>query len=278
MHGLGHALHCACNEPYAPSRDYDLQDIRIHLWLDGAAPQFHGEVAERVAALRAGVVDFKFDSVGLNIQDVTIDGAPSKFSTTPTQLIVSLPRPATRGERHDILIRYSGKPKRGLYFILPNQDYPHQPAEVWTQGEAEDTRYYIPLYDYPNDRATSEMLLTVPSNWITVSNGRLMGVKNEGDRAKTWDWKQSQPLSTYLISAIAGEFDEQDDSWNGVALQFLVPPGNQFEIQSTFARTKSRCSIFFPASSACHTLGRSTRKLPSTASPKAGWKIPAPPH
>ena len=232
------------DEPYAPSRDYDLQDIRIHLWLDGAAPQFHGEVAERVAALRAGVVDFKFDSVGLNIQDVTIDGAPSKFSTTPTQLIVSLPRPATRGERHDILIRYSGKPKRGLYFILPNQDYPHQPAEVWTQGEAEDTRYYIPLYDYPNDRATSEMLLTVPSNWITVSNGRLMGVKNEGDRAKTWDWKQSQPLSTYLISAIAGEFDEQDDSWNGVALRFLVPRGNQFEIQSTFARTKQMLDLF----------------------------------
>lgn len=232
------------DEPYAPSRDYDLQDIRTHLWFDGAAPQFHGEVIERVAVLRNGIVDFKFDSVGLNIQDVTIDGAPSKFSTTPTQLIVSLAHPAIRGERHEILIRYAGAPKRGLYFILPNQDYPHQPAEVWTQGEAEDTRYYIPLYDYPNDRATSEMLLTVPANWITVSNGRLMGVKNEGDHEKTWDWKQSQPLSTYLISAIAGEFDEQDDSWNGIALRFLVPRGDQSEIPSTFPRTKQMLDLF----------------------------------
>jgi aminopeptidase N len=237
-------LTARADEPYAPSRDYDLQDIRTHLWFDGASRQFRGEVTERVAALRAGVVDLKFDSVGLNIQDVTVDGAPSKFSTTDAQLIVSLARPTTRGERHEILIRYSGQPKRGLYFILPNQDYPRQPAEVWTQGEAEDTRYYIPLYDYPNDRATSEMLLTVPSSWITVSNGRLLGVKNESGSAKTWDWKQSEPLSTYLISAIAGEFNEQDDTWNGVALRFLVPRGSQFEIQPTFARTKQMLDLF----------------------------------
>ncbi len=237
-------LTARADEPYAPSRDYDLQDIRTHLWFDGASRQFHGEVTERVAALRAGVIDLTFDSVGLNIQSVTLDGAPSKFSTTPTQLIVSLLRPTARGEGHEILIRYSGKPKRGLYFILPDQNYPRQPAEVWTQGEAEDTRYYIPLYDYPNDRTTSEMLLTVPSNWITVSNGRLLGVTNEADGAKTWDWKQSQTLSTYLISAIAGEFDEQDDSWNGVALRFLVPRGSQFEIQSTFVRTKQMLDLF----------------------------------
>ena len=112
-------LTARADEPYAPSRDYDLQDIRTHLWFDGASRQFRGEVTERVAALRAGVVDLKFDSVGLNIQDVTVDGAPSKFSTTAAQLIVSLARPTTRGDRHEILIRYSGQPKRGLYFILP---------------------------------------------------------------------------------------------------------------------------------------------------------------
>jgi aminopeptidase N len=232
------------DEPYAPSRDYDLQDIRTHLWFDGASPRFHGEVTERVAALRDGVADLKFDSVGLHIEEVAVDGVPANFSTTPTQLIVRLDRPATRGQRHEVRIGYTGQPKRGLYFILPNQDYPHQPREVWTQGEAEDTRYYIPIYDYPNDRTTSEMLLTVPADWITVSNGRLLGVKNENDGRKTWDWKQSQPLSTYLISAIAGEFEEQEDSWNGVPLRFLVPRGENFEVQSTFARTKQMLDLF----------------------------------
>ena len=88
--------------------------------------------------------------------------------------MVALEHPAALGERHEILIRYQGQPKKGLYFILPDKNYPQQPREIWTQGEAEDTRYYIPLYDYPNDRTTSEMILTVPAAWITVSNGRLV--------------------------------------------------------------------------------------------------------
>ncbi len=52
----------------------------------------------------------------------------------------------------------------------------------------------------------SEMLLTVPADWWTVSNGKLVGIKSEADGTKTWDWKQSEPLSTYLISVVAGEF------------------------------------------------------------------------
>ena len=40
------------------------------------------------------------------------------------------------------------------------------------------------------------MLLTVPGSWITISNGKLIGVKDEPDGTKTWDWKQSERLST----------------------------------------------------------------------------------
>src|SRR6202046_2147021 len=184
------------DEPYAPSRDYDLQNIRTHLWFDTSQRQIRGEVTEELAALRNNVDALKFDSVALQIQTVTVDGAPAKFLTTASQLIVSLDRPAASGERHEISIRYEGQPHKGIYFILPDKDYPNLPAEIWTQGEAEDTRYYIPLYDYPNDRTSSEMILTVPSTWITVSNGQLEKVTDEVGGMKTWDWKEAV-LSTY---------------------------------------------------------------------------------
>src|SRR5579862_6450528 len=206
------------DEPYARSRDYDLQHIRTHLWFDVDQRRMRGEVTESISMLRERVSDVKLDSVGLEIQSVTLDGKEAKFSVSPSQLSVKLERPATLGDRHEILIRYQGQPKKGLYFILPDKLYPRQPKEIWTQGEAEDTRYYIPLYDYPNDRTTSEMILTVPSAWITVSNGKLAGVKDEPDGTKTWDWQQTEPLSTYLISAVAGEFVERDDSWRGITL------------------------------------------------------------
>ena len=123
---------------------------------------------------------------------------------------------------------YEGHPKKGLYFILPDENYPRQPQEIWTQGEAEDTRNYIPIYDYPNDRLTSEMILTVPASWITISNGKLAGRERPKPTAtKTWDWKQSEPLSSYLISAIAGDFVEKDDTLarHAAALRGAARPG-----------------------------------------------------
>ena len=232
------------DEPYAPSRDYDLQDIRTHLWFDIAQREVKGEVTEDVAALHDGVVNLSLDSVDLKIESVTVDGKEAKFSIAPRALVISLDHPASRGEHHEILIRYTGQPRRGMYFILPDGNDRNQPEEIWTQGEAEDTRYYIPLYDYPNDRMTSEMVLTVPADWITISNGRLLSVKDDSDGTKTWDWKESGPLSTYLLTAVAGDFVEREDTWRGIPLRFVVPRGEESKIEPTFGHTKEMLDLF----------------------------------
>ncbi len=232
------------DRPYAPSRDYDLQNIRTHLWFDLKHWAIRGEVTETISILRDDVSKLSFDSSGLDISTVTVDGVAAPYTVTSEHLIVSLAHPAARGERHDVFIRYSGHPKKGIFFILPDKNYPRIPAEIWTQGEAEDTHDYIPLYDYPNDRTTSEMILTVPASWTTVSNGELVSVHADPDGTKTWDWKQSQPLSTYLISAIAGEFVEHDGTWHGVRLRYLVPRGDEADIGPTFAHTKAMLDLF----------------------------------
>jgi aminopeptidase N len=232
------------DEPYARSKDYDLQNVKTHLWFDVEQKKVRGEVTETISMLRDGTEKIKFDSVDLTIQNVTLDGKDAKFSTTDKDLIVSLANPSKRSEHHDVFIRYEGQPKKGLYFVLPDKNYPNRPKEIWTQGESEDTRYYIPIYDYPNDRTTSEMLLTVPSTWITVSNGKLIATKDEPDGMKTWDWKQSEPLSTYLISAVVGEFIEKKDTWRGMPLRFVVPRGEESKIDSTFVNTKQMLDTF----------------------------------
>ena len=232
------------DEPYARSKDYNLENIRTHLWFDLDQRKIRGEVSQNISTLRDDVTKLTLDSVGLTIENVSLDGKPANFSTTPDKLLVSLAHPAKRGEPHELFIRYEGRPKKGLYFILPDGNYPRQPQEIWTQGEAEDTRNYIPLYDYPNNRMTSEMLLTVPGSWITISNGKLVGVKPEADGTKTWDWKQSEPLSSYLISAIAGDFIEKEDSWHGMPLRYVVPRGQEYKINDSFSHTKQMLDLF----------------------------------
>ena len=48
---------------------------------------------------------------------------------------------------------------------------PRSRVAIWTQGEAEDNHHWLPCYDYPNDRVTTEMIITVARPLSVVSNG-----------------------------------------------------------------------------------------------------------
>src|ERR1700675_1298972 len=86
------------DDPYARSRDYDLQNVRTHLWFDLERQSIRGEVNHSLSMLRDDVTKVRFDSVGLTIQKVTLDGQDAQFITTTNELIVMLESPAKHGE------------------------------------------------------------------------------------------------------------------------------------------------------------------------------------
>lgn len=232
------------DEPYARSRDYDLQHSKIALRFDLEHKKVLGDVIHSISILKDGTAKLAFDSVGLAIQSVTVNRAAAKFESTAEKLIVPLPSAAKVGEKFDVQIRYEGKPTKGLYFILPDRDYPDRPNQIWTQGESEDTRYYLPTYDYPNDRLTTETILTVPASWITVGNGKLVGVTDAGNGLKTWTWKESVPSSTYLITVVAGEFEGAKDSWHGIPVDYYAPKGRGDRLPINYGRTPAMIDLF----------------------------------
>jgi aminopeptidase N len=232
------------DEPYARSRDYDLQHARISLRFDLDARQVIGDVTHSLSVLRDGITRLAFDSGGLKIASVSVNGKPAKFETTDAQLLVGLDRPARPGDKFDVSIQYTGNPKKGLYFVFPDKDYPLLPKQIWTQGESEDTRYYLPIYDYPNDRLTSEMIVTVPKDWITVSNGKLLSITDAPNGEKTWHWSESLPSSPYLITLVAGEFDELRDSWRGIPVTYYAPRGRGDRLGPTYSRTPQMIEYF----------------------------------
>lgn len=238
------ALHLHADEPYARSREYDLQHSKISLRFDLEQKKVFGDVTHSVSILRDGTAKIAFDSVGLAIHSVTLNKSAARFETTADKLIIPLSAPAKAGDKVDIAIRYEGKPSKGLYFILPDKDYPDRPSQIWSQGESEDTRYYLPTYDYPNDRLTTETILTVPASWITVSNGKLISVTDAGKGLKTWTWKESVPSSTYLITVVAGEFEEVKDSWHGIPVTYYAPKGRGDRLPLNYGRTPAMIDLF----------------------------------
>ena len=241
---LSGAATLRADEPYARSRDYDLQHSKIVLRFEPQQKKVMGDVTHSLTLLRDGLETVWFDSVGLQIESVRINKSSAKFSTTENKLVVTLPKGAKAGAKFDVEIKYQGTPAKGLYFILPDKDYPNRPLEIWTQGESEDTRYYLPTYDYPNDRLTTETILTVPANWLTVSNGKLIGVTDAGDGMKTWTWRESQPSSTYLITVVAGEFVELKDAWRNIPVTYYAPKDRGDRLIPSYGRTPAMIDLF----------------------------------
>jgi aminopeptidase N len=232
------------DEPYAPSKDYDLSHSKVVLRFDLEQKKVIGEVTHTVSPVREGVDKIAFNSVGLQIESVKINRSEAKFSTTDSKLIVDLPKAGKIGEKYDIEIKYEGKPTKGLYFILPDKDYPNRPKQVWTQGESEDTRYYLPTYDYPNDRLTTETVVTVPADWLTVANGKLISTTDDGNGMKTWTWRESVPSSTYLFTVVAGEFVEVKDHWRNMPVTYYAPKDRGDRLAPNYSRTPQMIDLF----------------------------------
>jgi aminopeptidase N len=238
------AASARADRPYAPSRDYHLQNVRVSLRFDLDQRKVIGEVTHTLYSLRDGLTHLDFDCADLTISSARVNGKDATFDLRDNKLRVNLAQPAKAGEKFDVNLQYEGKPTTGLYFILPDKDDPSRPKEIWTQGEAEDTHHYIPIYDYPNDRTTTEMILTVPGDWLTVSNGKLLSVQDAAGGMKTWTWRQSLPVSTYLISFVAGEYKEKKDTWHNIPVTYYVPRGLEDTIDPTFSHTKQMLDFF----------------------------------
>src|SRR5579863_10613363 len=75
------ALFVNADEPYARSRDYDLEHSRIVLRFDVSQKSVIGDVTHSLSILRNGTDKISFDSVGLQIESVTLNKAKAKFDT-----------------------------------------------------------------------------------------------------------------------------------------------------------------------------------------------------
>ena len=144
----------------------------------------------------------------------------------------------------DIRIDYSSKPRKGVYFIKPDNIYPDKPFQAWTQGEDMDNHHWVPLYDYPNDKATFETIITVSSDLKAISNGELLSIKENQNGTTTWHWRENFPMVAYLISFAIGDYVKIEDDYNGIPVNYWVYESNQDETMRSFGLTTDMMAYF----------------------------------
>src|SRR5450631_2090290 len=76
------------DRPYAPSRDYHLQNVRVSLHFDIDQRKVIGEVTHTLSTLRDGVTHLDFDCTELTVLSARVNGKDAAFDLRDDKLRV----------------------------------------------------------------------------------------------------------------------------------------------------------------------------------------------
>ncbi len=219
-------------------RTYDLVHQATHVRFDWERHAVVGTTTVRFAALDRPLATLALDAEAMKIGSVRdARGRALRHDYDGHTLRVHLARPLGAGDTATATVAYeSVEPGRGAYFI----DRLHM---LWTQGETDYTRYWLPTYDYPNDKATWEFFVTVPRGEKALSNGRLVAVDTTRDGV-VWHWSLDHPASTYLMSVVTGDYAVIHDHWNDVPVDYWVYPDSIAAGRRGFGMTPEAIGIY----------------------------------
>lgn len=218
--------------------NFDLLNQRLNVRFDWARHAVVGNTTLSFAALDQPVTTIRLNAVGMTIHGVSIpDGPAVKFEYDGDTLFVHLPRPLRPRGRTAIMIDYETvRPKKGAYFIDRNH-------YLWTQGETEDTRYWIPTYDHPDDKTTWQISVTTDPDEKALSNGRLVSSRRVRDGI-VWNWVLEHPASTYLMSVVTGKYAVVTDHWKNIPVEYWTYPDSIAAAKLGFGRTPEAIDVF----------------------------------
>jgi aminopeptidase N len=229
---------------YAPDRPADVQHVKLEITLNFEQETISGTVSTTFSALYDNLTSISFDAIDLHIERVALaNGTTLAHSYDGKKLIVTLDRPYHYGEVFTVAVTYHAKPRTGLHFIKPAPEDPTRPVQAWTFGQPAYHRYWFPCHDSPNDRATTEIIATVPAQFITISNGRLLGVTDHG-ATKTHHWRHDVPHAAYLVSLVVGDFAVIEDHYKDIPVTYYVRPDRKDDARFYMGKTPQMMAFF----------------------------------
>jgi aminopeptidase N len=150
---------------------------------------------------------------------------------------------ASLNEISNLIVYYHGQPRKA-------RNAPWDGGFVWKKDKAGNpwiavacqgfgASVWYPCKDYQGDEPDSaEMRFTVPSDLISISNGRLRSEKNNDNGTSTYDWAVVNPINNYDITFYIGKFAHFDEIYKGekgnLTMDYWVLDSNLTKAKSQF--------------------------------------------
>lgn len=243
---------------YPPHRAADMKHARIELAIaDMNTPELRGTCSLTMAPISEPMSTLRLDAKSMRIQGVACEGYEVSSQHDGRVMTITFTPPVPAGQDVTLVTRYEvSDPMYGLIWTPESPEWPGRPAQIHTQGEPETNSYWFPCHDSPNEKLTTEVLVTLPAGYLVSSNGRLVSheasirtVEGAGGSvqmkpAETWHWRQDKPHAAYLVSMVVGAFDVVDVGTPTLSMPVYVPPGRGADVAATFGRTKDMVEFF----------------------------------
>lgn len=202
------------------------------------------------------------DAKGMDFKEVAImNGATRKklnYKYDGNQINIKLDRLYSGNEKYTLYFDYISKPEeiksagsaaitdaKGLYFINPKGEVPNKPTQIWTQGETEANSVWMVTIDKPNQKTTEEISMTVPSKYVTLSNGIKTSEKKNTDGTRTDTWKMDLPHAPYLFFMGVGDFTTTKDTpYKGKEVSYFTEPDQAKYAKAVFGETPAMIKFF----------------------------------
>lgn len=243
---------------YPPARHFDHLHMRLEIDLPTMAEAKLTAVQTlTVSAIGSARSELTLHAEGLAIRSVTVDGRAAKYAHEGQLLKIRLPRALERGAKADVVIAYScdfsGHRGTGLTWSPGREDADSETdraPQIHSQGQPEHNRSWFPCHDFPNERLTTELIVTVEDGFQVCSNGRLIGTRRAPGGRTVWHWLQDKPHANYLVLLVVGKFaivglDASDAGLTrAIPVYLYTPIGSERTAKAAYAQTPKMLAFF----------------------------------
>jgi aminopeptidase N len=235
-------------DPSAPglgNRGYQAEHYALDLVYDLDADRLDGE-ATIDAVADARLEEFSLDFTGLDVADVTVDGAAADFETDGAKLYVEPDEPVGANEEFEVAVSYSGDPGTSESPLAPFAvGWFNYGDGSYVAAEPDGAQRWYPVNDHPLDKATYTFRVTVPDDELEVAaNGALRSVDTNAD-GQTFVYEMAQPMASYLATIVVGDLEEHvQRNVGGVAIRNFFPPDHVDVALDYFERTPEMLRYF----------------------------------
>ncbi len=234
-------------DPYFPGAGnggYDISSYDLDLRYDPVSDVLQG-VASIAATATQPLESFYLDFLGLDIDEVTVDGDPADFERTGGELRVEADPPLTGGEAFLVEVRYQGVPTPAQAPFGEGVGWITTDDGAFVLSEPNGAPTWFPVNDHPQDKASYRFRVTVPDGLEVIANGTLVETASREPGWKTWTYDAPSEMASYLAMVAIGQFALQVTIGSSE-----VPIRNAFDVEfaaaaeQNFQRTPEMIELF----------------------------------